>query len=221
MQKQPNKTPWEYYSKHNDYLQFALDNGAPKPTPFPQVSRAKVDIDPQSFIDYIVANEHSCQQKWFHPRDFLSEEANIEMAFPVTVGLHQGNTFEYNWGLYDNTSNEILELIGEEALTAIGYELGTVFARLIVYMPGHGIPWHRDTMDGWKEKYPQYANRIVERNLLMVSEWHWGQLLQIDNNVFTHWNSGDVYVIPTKHWHLSANQGVVPKITVSLTGVLA
>jgi hypothetical protein len=53
----------------------------------------------------------------------------------------------------------------------------------------------------------------------MVSTWHWGQMLQLDNEVKTHWASGDVYDIPIGQWHCSANQGIMPKITVSLTGV--
>lgn len=214
MQKQSNLDPWVYYTEQRSqrYVDFAVANGATLPN-----SSNYAD----QFIEYILKNEETCQKKWFHPRDILSEESNREMALPLEVGLHQGNTFEYNWGLYGSTNEDIKNLIGFPKLFEMGYDPLTVLARLIVYMPGHGIPWHRDTMDGWRQRFPEHHSKIVKRKLLMVSDWHWGQMLQLDNEIKTHWSAGDVYDIPLGQWHLSANQGVVPKITVSLTGTLA
>lgn len=150
MQDQPNLSPWDYYTREipNEFLEFALRNGAIAPWPKPQVSHKTVKVEENDFVDYILANEATCQKKWFHPRDILSAESNIEMALPLSVGMHQGNTFEYNWGLYKNTNQEIKEIIGENNLIIMGYDPDTILARLIVYMPGHGIPLHRDTMDG-------------------------------------------------------------------------
>jgi len=222
MVDQPNMDPWNYYENNRakEYLEFAYSHNAPHPMARVQHTQSHVDIDSSKFIEYILKNKSTCQEKWFHPRDILSPESNIEMAFPLTVGLHQGNTYEYNWGLYGETREQLLNLIGSDNLTAMGFIPETVYPRLIVYMPGHGIPWHRDTMDAWKNKFPKLVDKTVARQLLMVSEWHWGHILQIDNDIISHWSSGDVFMIPVKHWHLSANQGVVPKMTVSLTGLL-
>lgn len=222
MTNQPNLDPWTYYrhNKVDKYLNFALQHGAPAPLLIAQNTHCHVDIDSELFVEYILANRTTCQEKWFHARDILSAESNVEMALPMTVGLHQGNTYEYNWGLHGDTRNELLALIGQENLSAMGFIPDTVYPRLIVYMPGHGIPWHRDTMDAWRNRFPHLADKTVARQLLMVSDWHWGQILQIDNDVVAHWSSGDVFMIPLKHWHLSANQGLMPKITVSLTGLL-
>ena len=222
MENQPNLDPWTYYEndKGREYLEFAFKHNAPAPVSRVQHVQSHIDIDKFKFIEYILKNKSTCQEKWFHPRDILSPESNIEMAFPMTVGLHQGNTYEYNWGLYGETREHLLELIGVDNLSTMGYIPETVYPRLIVYMPGHGIPWHRDTMDAWKNKFPELVDKTVARQLLMVSDWHWGQILQIDNDIISHWCSGDVFMIPVKHWHLSSNQGVTPKITVSLTGLL-
>lgn len=230
MNDQPNLDPWTYSREQRplDFLNFAAANGATIPTCQPRGDVINVDFLIESFYDYIIDNEEICQKKWFHPRDILSPESNVEMALPLQVGLHQGNTFEYNWGLYGDSSEQIKKLIGHDNLTKMGLITKTVLARLIIYMPGHGIPWHRDTMDGWMNKFthlnPDNKNKTcdlgpVKRKLLMVSSWHWGQMLQLDNEVKTHWASGDVYDIPIGQWHCSANQGVLPKITVSLTGV--
>jgi hypothetical protein len=213
MQEQSNLSPWVYYNtnqRSQPYVDFATANGATSP---PASNYA------DKFVEYILQNEETCQKKWFHPREILSDASNKEMALPVEVGRHQGNTFEYNWGLHGNTNEDIKNLIGFPKLFSMGFDPLTILARLIVYMPGHGIPWHRDTLDGWNQRFPQHHDKIVKRKLLMVSDWHWGHMLQLDNCVLSHWSSGDVYNIPLGEWHLSANQGVMPKITVSITGV--
>lgn len=230
MNDQPNLDIWTYIKEQRsaEFLKFATDNGATVHDCKSTLGLVNVDVNLESYYDFISANKDTCQQKWFHPRDILSTESNIEMALPLAVGLHQGNTFEYNWGLYKETNDAIKRLIGEDSLLKIGLIPDTVLARLIVYMPGHGIPWHRDTMDGWMNKFshlnPDAKTKTsdlgpVKRKLLMLSSWHWGQMLQIDNEVKTHWASGDVYDIPIGQWHCSANHGILPKITVSLTGV--
>jgi hypothetical protein len=229
MKDQANLDPWVYYleNRAKNFLEFSYAHGAsdPKLT----VNQQFVSVTEDQFVQYILDNEETCQKKWFHPRDILSPETNIEMALPVGIGLHQGNTFEYNWGLYKNTADEIKQLIGIENLEKIGYYAETVIPRLIVYMPGHGIPWHRDTNDAWRNKFSHLNLNSqtglcdlgpVKRKLLMVSDWHWGQMLQIDNTVLTHWSSGDVFDIPVGQWHASANQGIKPKITISLTGAV-
>lgn len=226
---QPNLDPWIFYNEKRDkeFLDFSYNTGATDP--MLTVDAQHIEIDQNQFVEYILNNEKTCQKKWFHPRDILSAETNIEMALPIQVGLHQGNTFEYNWGLYENTANEIKQLIGIENLEALGYYADTVIPRLIVYMPGHGIPWHRDTIDAWRNKFSHLhpdmtTNRCdigpIKRKLLMVTDWHWGQMVQLDNNVHSHWSSGDVFDIPLGQWHLSTNHGVKPKITVSLTGAI-
>lgn len=230
----PNLDPWIYHAEQrgHDFAGFLDQLGVEcttsgKNIPIEPVGNIKVNLD--KFWEYILNNRSSCQEKWFHPRDFLSDSTNYEMQLPNTVGRHQGNTTEYNWGLYHNTNEEVKELIGIENLERAGFIPDTVLSRLIVYMPGHGIPWHRDTLDGWSEKFA-HLNPVadrghcdlgpVRRHLLTVSTWHWGHMLQVGNSVLTHWSSGNVYNIPLGEWHLGANQGILPKITVSLTGVI-
>lgn len=231
MEPLPNLDPWTYYTerRHEEFNNFMEKLGINCGKPDHRGPVAHVDINADKFWDYVVHNQSSCQKKWFHPRDFLPASSNYEMGLPLTVGRHQGNTMEYNWGLYGNTNEEVKQLIGVENLERAGFIPDTVLARLIVYMPGHGIPWHRDTLDGWSEKFKHLNPKvdlghcdlgIIQRRLLMVSAWHWGHMLQLNNTVVGNWQSGDVFVIPLKEWHLSTNQGIVPKMTISLTGVV-
>lgn len=234
MESLSNLDPWTYHAEQrgNDFARFMDQLGVAKPTTnrnIPTDPVANITVDPAAFWNYVVSNQSSCQKKWFHPRSFLSDSTNYEMRLPSTVGRHQGNTTEYNWGLNDNTNEEVKQLIGIENLESAGFVPSTVLSRLIVYMPGHGIPWHRDSLDGWRKKFAHLNPAAgqehcdlgpVRRHLLTVSAWHWGHMLQVGNSVLTHWSSGDVYDIPLGKWHLSANQGILPKMTVSLTGVI-
>lgn len=227
----PNLDPWTYYKEHRDrpFSDFMSNLDVICGPADIRLPVSTITVDPLKIWRYVLDNEKTCQKKWFHPRDFLPVETNKEMQLPLTVGRHQGNTMEYNWGIHGNTNNEIKELIGSVHLENAGFIPDTVLARLIVYMPGHGIPWHRDSLDGWSEKFCYLNPDInsghcdigtVQRRLLMVSPWHWGHILQLNNTVISQWNSGDVFCIPLKEWHLSSNQGIVPKVTISLTGVV-
>ena len=43
-------------------------------------------------------------------------------------------------------------------------------------------------------------------------------MLQVHNNVITHWKEGDTYEIPENTYHLSCNFGIAPKYSLTLTG---
>ena len=51
----------------------------------------------------------------------------------------------------------------------------------------------------------------------MISEWHWGHMLQMENSFFPRWKSGEVYEIPKNVYHLSANAGLKLKITLNVS----
>ena len=47
----------------------------------------------------------------------------------------------------------------------------------------------------------------------------WGHVLQVHDNMISNWKPGDTYVIPPKIFHASANFGIAPKYTLTITGV--
>ena len=54
---------------------------------------------------------------------------------------------------------------------------------------------------------------------MAVSDWDWGHVLQIHDNIISNWTAGDTYVIPPDVFHTSANFGIAPKYTLTITGV--
>lgn len=225
-------TVWDFYNTKADstFQSFMEELGVTVGPNEPVSPSANIKVDSTKFVEYIKLNKDTCQQKWFHPRDFLSKSTNFEMSLPMSVGRSEGNTTEYNWGLYENTNSEIKDLIGYDNLLAAGFLPDTVLVRLLVYLPGHGIPWHRDTLDGWSEKFKQLNPDVksgicdlgpIKRSLIMLEDWHWGHMVQLGNSIISHWGAGDVFDIPLGKWHLSTNSGIVPKLSISASGVVA
>ena len=87
---------------------------------------------------------------------------------------------------------------------------------LLEYMPGHCLPLHYDGFEGFKKIYKKDNST---RFFVAVSDWDWGHVLQVHNNIISNWNPGDTYIIPAGVCHASANFGIAPKYTLTVTGV--
>jgi len=87
--------------------------------------------------------------------------------------------------------------------------------------PGNTNPWHSDKFGGVKKKINLNDVNVkkVRRYLLFLEDWHWGHIIQIGNNILSHWKSGDMYTWNQGMYHLSANCGISPKWTCQITGL--
>ena len=52
----------------------------------------------------------------------------------------------------------------------------------------------------------------------MISDWHWGHVIQFENSYFPNYKSGDVFDLPIPRPHCSANIGMRIKLTCSISG---
>jgi oxalate decarboxylase/phosphoglucose isomerase-like protein (cupin superfamily) len=84
-------------------------------------------------------------------------------------------------------------------------------------MPGQCLPLHSDGLEGFKK---MYGDENPTRFFVAVSEWDWGHVLQVHDNVIANWSPGDAYIIPPDVFHASANFGISPKYTLTVTGVV-
>ena len=48
----------------------------------------------------------------------------------------------------------------------------------------------------------------IRRHMVMISDWHWGHVLQIENSYFPNWKSGELYNLPMPRPHCSTNMGM-------------
>ena len=97
----------------------------------------------------------------------------------------------------------------------------------MAYQPGQTLPWHFDYLGGWcrinKHLNPNPDTRQcdigeMKRYLVMITDWHWGHMLQMANTFWPKWKSGDVWEIPMEVYHLSTNAGMSLKLSMSITG---
>ena len=88
-------------------------------------------------------------------------------------------------------------------------------------MPGNIFPVHTDLFEGWRDKFNIHDPDIMPTRFnVLLNKYSWGQYLQVHNTMITMWEPGDTYIIPKNVLHCSGNGGVVPKITLTVTGLM-
>lgn len=175
-----------------------------------------LDIDPKAFEDFANKNRQEAIIKSYHPRPFLSAETNEQAINANWIGYNEHNTRETNWGL-DPKHNKILKaMVGRENFGRLGLDPEETLLRLLEYMPGQCLPLHYDGFEGFKRLYGKDGST---RFFVAISDWDWGHVLQIHDNMISNWRPGDTYIIPSGVCHASANFGIAPKYTLTITGV--
>ena len=76
--------------------------------------------------------------------------------------------------------------------------------------PGHLSFWHFDSYATFVKEHnvgPEVQDRI-QRSAIMMTNWSFGQVLQIGGTVYSGWNAGDVFTWHGSTWHGAANFGI-------------
>lgn len=85
--------------------------------------------------------------------------------------------------------------------------------------PGNQIVWHFDTYATFVKfnNIDQSQIKDVCRTAVMLDDWDRGQMLQVGNEIYTHWKKGDTYTWKSDVWHGMCNFGpsdcVIAQIT--------
>ena len=106
-------------------------------------------------------------------------------------------------------------MLGDEAFKQMRLKKDTCLVRLLRYDPGHCIPIHTDSYNGFKTRF---GEGNVKRFFVAISPWDWGHFLQVHDNMIHHWEPGYAVEIPNEVFHLSGNCGIAPKYTLTITG---
>ena len=175
-----------------------------------------LQLDPKAFEEFAEKHRHEATVKWYHPRPFLNAETNAQAINANWIGYNKQNTTETNWGLKPEHNKRLKEIIGRDNFDLMGIDPNETLLRLLEYMPGHCLPLHYDGFEGFKKIYKKDNST---RFFVAVSDWDWGHVLQVHNNIISNWNPGDTYIIPAGVCHASANFGIAPKYTLTVTGV--
>jgi hypothetical protein len=175
-----------------------------------------LEIEPTKFETYANAHRNDAIVKSWHPRPFLSQMGNEQAINANWIGYNKHNTTESNWGIEPEQNQMLKEMVGRHNFEALGLEYEKVLVRLLEYMPGHCLPLHSDGLEGFKK---MYGGQQPTRFFVAISDWDWGHTLQVHDNMIANWLPGDTYIIPPGVFHASANFGISPKYTLTITGV--
>ena len=231
MTKQPEIDLWEFMQTRPDklYEEWAYEVDSDTTTTYDAKPFTRLDINEKDFFDYMRDNKDTCQKKFYERRPYHNGRSELTENFPMKCGYNSGNTVEYNWGLYGNSNEEIKSMLGTRRVweDKIGIDYDTALIRLLCYMPGQILPWHVDNLGNWcrnnKQLNPDIDTRMcdlgpIRRYLVMITDWHWGHVIQFENSYFPNYKSGDVFDLPIPRPHCSANMGMRIKLTCSISG---
>jgi len=175
-----------------------------------------LEIMPREFEDFANAHRQEATVKWYHPRPFLNSTTNEQAINANWIGYNEHNTTESNWGLDPAHNTTLKDLVGKHNFEALGIDPEKSLLRLLEYMPGHSLPLHCDGFEGFKRLY---GDDNPTRFFVAISDWDWGHALQLHDNMIANWKAGDTYIVPPGVFHTSANFGIAPKYTLTITGV--
>ena len=233
MKQYPEVELWDFIEQRPDkaYEKWAYDIGSDLTTEYEAKPLSRLDINEQDFIDFMMDNKDTCQKKFYEKRPYHNGVSELTMNLPMKCGYNHRNTIEYNWGLYGDSNERVKELLGSRKVweEKIGIDYDTALIRLLAYLPGQILPWHHDNLGNWcrnnKNLNPDIDKQMcdlgpIKRYLVMITDWHWGHVLQFQNSYFPRWKSGEVYDLPIPQPHCSANMGMRLKLTCSISGAL-
>tara|TARA_E500000318_G_scaffold110777_1_gene127179 strand:+ start:49 stop:591 length:543 start_codon:yes stop_codon:yes gene_type:complete len=87
--------------------------------------------------------------------------------------------------------------------------------------PGMFTNPHYDSFFGYcqKNKINDQKASKVERYVVFLNNWQWGQSFCFPDHTFTNWRLGDVLTWPYLTWHSTANAGIENRLIITVTGV--
>ena len=202
------------YNKKSYYQDYLDDLGVDLNNDF-ELTEHSLDIDCQKFYYFADAFKDYALTKWYGPRPFYDFDSMRQAVFLNSLGYNEHNSFEYNWGIEKEHNNILKELVGRHNFDHLNVDYDTVGIRLLQYDPGNGIPLHTDSFNAYKT---QNGVGNITRYFVAVSPWDWGHFLQVHDKMIHHWKPGYTLEIPDGVFHLSANFGIAPKLTLTITG---
>jgi hypothetical protein len=186
-----------------------------------ELSKIKLNLSFEPFKQF--AQTHEPLINYLIPKPYFSVESGglQQSVFNFDLGYNQYNATENNYGFSEEENKQLKVLLGKENFNKLDLDEDSTLIRLLVYYPGNGIPLHTDTFNSYRSFYNMKSDAAIDikRYFVAINPWDWGQFLQIHDNMIHHWAVGDCYQIPEGAYHLSANFGISPKYSLTITGV--
>ena len=203
----------------NEFTKYLDSYGYDINVPFDLKQHCKLDIDPTQWFEFMSDNWINCYCFPYEPRPNLDPVSNDQTTHANRIGYHTGNSIKRDWGKNEPLHDDVFkEFIGKDNFDRMGVDPDTTLVRLLCYQPGNVFPVHWDGFEGWNAKFG--IDKTPTRFSVLINPYSYGQYLQIHDKMITNWSPGDTYVIPEGVLHCSGKGGIVPKVTLTITGLM-
>ena len=91
--------------------------------------------------------------------------------------------------------------------------------RVVVKPPMTALGLHADTYGTFTRKYNVDKDQVF-RVVTFAQDWDWGHYFLMGNHVCHQYTAGTSYRVQPNVWHLTANNGINPKVTITYTGII-
>jgi hypothetical protein len=204
----------------NKFTDFLNENGHDLNKHYELKPKRQLDINPGEWFEFMEKHWFNNLTMHYEPRHTLDASSNEQTEMANRYGYHSGNTLKRDWGKNDPQHDNLFkEMIGKNNFDLLGMDQKTTMVRLLCFTPGNILPVHWDGFEGYGEKYGINDKRPT-RYIGFISPWSWGHYLQIHDNFITNWDVGDMYETPAGVLHNSGNGGILPKVTLTFTGLV-
>jgi len=202
----------------NDYWQSFIEQNknlwhfdpSVKSQDFSYIGRLKTDFKPlldlmsddKNFQEYVIAEQ--------------IKEHKAELSERI-VAFNEWGFNEHNTKSLQITDSEFPEVF-EPYKKFAGF--GDCKAVALKQHPGQFLPWHEDTYVGFKKEFNIPNDVKVTRYSLFLKDWQWGHFFSAGNSIMHQWKQGDIIELKPKMHHTTCNAGMVPKLTMTITGTV-
>ena len=202
---------WENFVKENKDVSWHFDPGK-KTQDYTYIGKLKIDFQPlldlmkddKNFKEFIIAAKN----------DEFSDDHIVNKK---AEAFRDWGFNEHNTSSLQITDDEFPDIFKPYTKFA-GF--GECTAVALKQYPGQFLPWHQDTYVGFRKKFNVSDDVEVTRYSLMLEDWHWGHYFLAGNSTFHQWKQGDFLQMPLKMHHTTCNGGIVPKLTMTITGTV-
>ena len=202
---------WENFVKENKDVSWHFDPGK-KTQDYTYIGKLKIDFQP--LLDLMKDDKNF--------KEFIIAAKNDEFSDDHVVNK-KAEAFR-DWGFNEHNTSSLQITDDEFPEIFEPYKKFTGFgectAVALKQYPGQFLPWHQDTYVGFRKKFNVSDDVEVTRYSLMLEDWHWGHYFLAGNSVFHQWKQGDFLQMPLKMPHTTCNGGIVPKLTMTITGTV-
>lgn len=182
--------------------------------------KIQLNINSNEWFEFMEKNWYTGLTMHYEPRHVLDASSNQQTELANKFGYHAGNTLKRDWGKNNSDHGDLFkEMVGKDNFDLLGMDPKTTAVRLLCFTPGNILPVHWDGFEGWTDK-TGIKNKTPTRYIGFISPWSWGHYLQIHDNFITNWEVGDMYKVPAGVLHNSGNGGILPKVTLTFTGLI-